>query len=127
MRSSPDGTEALVVPSVPQSVSRIRGYAAEACAARGWGGDYDTVSLLVSEVATNALVHGTGEVQVRVCGEGPLLRVEVADDSPTVPVKQAARPDAEGGRGMALVDALADVWGIDARPDGKTVWFELGV
>ncbi|MBW3608985.1 MAG: hypothetical protein KY463_11630 [Actinobacteria bacterium] len=54
----------LVVPSLPQRVARVRRYAVDACHAHGWAGDCDTVALLVSEVATNALVHGTGDVRL---------------------------------------------------------------
>jgi len=115
--------EDFVVPSVPQSVALIRRYALNACAGRP--GDCDTLALLVSEVATNALVHGTGEVRVRVLTAGPRVRVEVDDDSTAVPVPRAPSLDAEGGRGLALVDALSADWGVDSRDGGKTVWFEV--
>ena len=116
--------ETITVPSVPRSVAAVRRFAVEAC------GDCaddvrDTVALLVSEVATNALVHGTGDVQVRVARRGPVLRVEVADGSTQAPLPRSADPDAEGGRGLALVDALASDWGTEVTGTGKTVWFEL--
>jgi anti-sigma regulatory factor (Ser/Thr protein kinase) len=114
----------LVVPSVPQSVARIRRHAA-ACAAAHPGVDLDTLLLLVSEVATNALVHGSGDVRVRVLAAGDRLRVEVDDGSGSMPAPREARDDAEGGRGLALVQALATRWGADPRTGGKTVWFEL--
>lgn len=123
--STPAGDGALVVPSVPQSVAQVRRYAVQACLARGWTGDCDTVALLVSEVATNALVYGTGSVRVTVAGDGPRLRIAVTDDSPDRPALRDAPDDAEGGRGLALVDALADAWGVDPHDPGKSVWFEL--
>jgi anti-sigma regulatory factor (Ser/Thr protein kinase) len=116
--------EDLVVPSVPQSVARIRRHAA-ACAASHPGVDLDTLLLLVSEVATNALVHGTGDVRIRMAVRGARLRVEVDDDSAALPAPRRARDDSEGGRGLTLVAALALAWGADARAGGKTVWFEL--
>jgi hypothetical protein len=54
------------------------------------------------------------------------LRVEVVDVSPTVPPSPVpAPPDAEGGRGLLLVDALAERWGAELRSEGKCLWFEL--
>lgn len=117
--------EELELPSVPASVARVRRYAADACAARGFDGDYDTLALLVSEIATNALVHGSGRVRVRVLGSGGRVRIEITDGSTAAPRPQRAGTDAEGGRGLALVDALSAAWGTRPLPDGKTVWFEL--
>lgn len=115
----------LVVPSLPASIASVRRFAVQACRASGLLGLCDTLALLVSEVATNALVHGTGDVQVRVRAEGPVLRVEVSDDSPVMPAPRAAGLMEEGGRGLALVDSLASRWGVLAYPPGKVVWFEL--
>lgn len=115
----------LTLPSVPQSVAAVRRYAVTTCRARGYQGDCDILALLISEVATNALIHGTGQVRVRVIDRGPRLRVEVSDDSDRLPTARAFDGSAEGGRGLALVDALAAAWGSDLCPGGKTVWFEL--
>lgn len=114
----------IVVPSVPRSVAAVRRFAVEQCA--GVSADAcDTVALLVSEVATNALVHGRGDVEVKVFRLRDVVRVEVADSSPDLPRQRAADADAEGGRGLALVDALAVAWGTHQRAGGKTVWFEV--
>lgn len=112
------------VPSVPRSVASLRHFAVQACRHAGQS-TCDTVALLVSEVATNALVHGTGEVEVRVLTQPGLLRVEVSDGSSQLPRPRTAGPDAEGGRGLALVDALSSAWGSESTVDGKVVWFEL--
>lgn len=120
-----DGVAVLVVPTVPRSVAGIRRFAVAACEANGYVGDRDVVALLVSELATNALVHGAGDVRVAVHEVGGSLRVEVADDGAGEPVLRDAGPDAEGGRGMALVAALADAWGVEPLPGGKTIWFEV--
>ncbi len=117
--------EGLTLPSVPQSVAAVRRYAVETCRARGYSGDCDTLALLVSEVATNALIHGAGQVRVRVLDHGSRLRVEVSDNSDAMPALRAFDRDAEGGRGLALLEALAAAWGADRRAGGKTVWFEL--
>lgn len=118
----------LVVPSEPRSVALVRRYAVDVCTALGWGGSADTVELLASEVATNAVLHArSAHLRVCVLDHGLRLRVEVSDDSTVFPVPRSARPDDENGRGLALVKALAVAWGADARPDGKTAWFEIGV
>ncbi len=76
------------------------------------------MALIVSEVATNALVHDAGDVRVAVLEGNGALRVEVTDDGPGRPVLRRARPDAEGERNTAPADA----WGVQERSDGKTVW-----
>ena len=119
------GPGQLSVPSLPASVSRIRRFAAAACREVAGGSVCETVELLVSEVATNALVHGAGDVRVDVHTSGSAVRIEVSDDSTALPVPRDAGPDGESGRGMALVEALSSRWGTDARADGKTVWFEV--
>ena len=115
----------LVTETVPASVARIRRFAVDACRVGGSGVDCDTVALLVSEVATNALVHGTGRVRVRVRPTRRGVRVEVHDEDVTLPARRQATPMDEGGRGIALVDALSSGWGAERTHDGKTVWFEV--
>ena len=117
--------QAITVPSVPSSVAAVRRYTVGVCRSAGLDDLTDVAALLVSEVATNALVHGSGDVQVVAHAEGDGLRVEVQDDEPQLPQPRQAGALDEGGRGLALLDALATTWGTDSRPDGKTVWFEL--
>lgn len=120
--------EAIVVPSLPRSVQLVRRYAVRICAEQGLDDRSDVAALLVSEVTTNALIHGRGEVRVCAAAAGPgRLRFEVSDDDPAWPVVRPPTPTAEGGRGMALVEALAADWGVIPRSGGKTVWFEIAV
>ena len=116
---------AITVPSVPASVAAVRRYAIGVCRDGGLQELADTAALLVSEVATNALVHGSGDVQVRATASAGRLRVEVTDGDPGLPKPRQAGALDEGGRGLALLDALATAWGTAPGPDGKTVWFEL--
>ena len=116
----------MSVPSVPRSVGALRRFAVASSRGQGFTGDYDALALLVSEVATNALLHGRGEVRLTVAQTAERLRVEVADASDLMPVRRNASYLAEGGRGLALLDQLSDRWGVDALPArGKVVWFEL--
>ncbi|QKW19065.1 ATP-binding protein [Kitasatospora sp. NA04385] len=86
----------------------------------------DTAELLASELVTNALVHtGRGAVFDAVLTEESRLRVEVQDGAVQVPSRRAASDTATSGRGLFLVEALADDWGVQLRADGKTTWFEL--
>ncbi len=91
----------------------------------------ETVELLASEVVTNALIHAGSrtrhgpDLTLRV-GRG-VVRVEVYDRSPAVPVRLQPAPLEPSGRGMWIVDGLARDWGIDHLPTGKRVWFEVAV
>lgn len=113
------------VPSVPRSVAAVRRWAVDCARELGHDGASDVLALLVSEVATNAVVHGAGEVQVRVLLVADRLRVEVSDEAEGVPTPRRSDLEAEGGRGLALVEALSTSWGVAASATGKTVWFEL--
>lgn len=79
----------------------------------------------VSEAVTNAVLHAGTALRLVARDEGALVRIEVTDADPTVPV--ARRPDATTptGRGLLLIDTLAERWGVDGRRNGKTIWFEV--
>src|SRR6185436_5547532 len=81
--------------------------------------------LIVSELVTNALLHGKPPVVVRVTARGPGVRIEVADGSRSVPVPGRPGSDAMTGRGMVLVESVSARWGVDLLPDGKAVWCDL--
>ena len=88
--------------------------------------DADMVALATSEVVTNALTHAGGDVTLTVRLDDGTLRVEVGDTSGTLPVVGPFTPDATSGRGMYIVDSVADAWGVDQVPDdGKVVWFAM--
>jgi len=86
----------------------------------------DTVTLLVSELVTNAVVHAGSDVEVMVRLTVDAAIVAVTDTSELAPAPREAADDETSGRGLALVEAMARRWGVDSRPGGgKTVWFEV--
>ncbi|MEU5578561.1 SpoIIE family protein phosphatase [Streptomyces huasconensis] len=89
----------------------------------------DSAVLMVSEMLTNVLVHTDGDALLvaEVSGEpgARRLRAEVADSSDDLPHKRHPGELASSGRGLVLMELLADAWGVDPRGDGKSIWFEL--
>ncbi|MCX4787491.1 ATP-binding protein [Streptomyces sp. NBC_01221] len=111
--------------SVPAAREFVRGAVAD----WGFGARLDDVLLCVSELATNALVHGAPPGRgylVRLLLEegGAALRVEVHDSGGGQP--GVREPDGESGRGLLLVAAVADRWGVGERNPGKIVWCAFG-
>ncbi|MFF3503091.1 ATP-binding protein [Streptomyces sp. NPDC003247] len=105
-------------------------------AAHGLAGLVDRAELLTSELATNSVRHTKGPAFVRLHWLDPVLRISVWDMSPDLPPLApplAVPADADGGRGLLILDLLADRWGGCGtddgpyRPAGKTVWFELAL
>jgi anti-sigma regulatory factor (Ser/Thr protein kinase) len=88
----------------------------------------DDVALATSEAVTNAVCHAGTEITITVERLVVGYRVSVHDDEPTmIPSPRAAHGPEDGtGRGLAIIEAVADSWGIDqVDDDGKTLWFEL--
>ncbi|MFD8597821.1 ATP-binding protein [Kitasatospora sp. NPDC059646] len=93
--------------------------------ALGWTADApevaDAVVLTVSELITNAHIHARSNADLVLTWDGSCLYVSVHDGSPTPPRPRAAGPDAQSGRGMALVDQLSDDWQVHGDDSGKFV------
>ncbi|MFF1557914.1 SpoIIE family protein phosphatase [Streptomyces sp. NPDC058279] len=89
----------------------------------------DSAELMVSEMVTNVLTHTDGDALLVAEAVGELgtrrLRVEVADPSDELPHKRHPGEMASSGRGVLLMEMLADAWGVDPRGEGKSIWFEL--
>ena len=85
----------------------------------------DDAVLVIEELAANVIDHARTRFEVEVQVVGDALHVGVRDRSTTVPRIQPRDPRAIRGRGLQLVAALAQRWGCDPHPDGKTVWAQL--
>jgi len=93
-------------------------------------GDSDLVadaSLLVSELVTNAIVHGRTDVKLHAKLRRGVFRAEVSDGNPAVPAPRRPNELAGTGRGLQLIDEIANRWGVKTSRSGKTIWFELAV
>ena len=110
----------------PTSSRAARHVVADWCIAEGIIGDVvDTLLLLTAELVTNAVLHGRSEVVLSVGRNGSRVRVGVGDENTRLPQRRESDLDALNGRGMALVEALADSHGVEVTPLGKTVWFDV--
>jgi len=114
------------IPATPIAAAQARDEVSEAIAAWAIKVDRDDAVLLTSELVTNAFVHGgTGDILLTIGCCHCELRVDVHDTSASLPVLASAAPDSENGRGLMIVDFLADQWGYYRTPTGKSVFFVM--
>jgi anti-sigma regulatory factor (Ser/Thr protein kinase) len=112
----------------PQEVAALRRIMRLHLGLWGLHGVIDSAQLCVSELASNVITHvGTGTPATLVVSmSGSRLRIEVHDsDIRALPVLLDAGLDAESGRGMALISAVTDRWGVRLQADQKVTWCEL--
>ncbi len=112
----------------PAEVGRARRWARSRLAGCGIGADEpltDTLILLISELVTNAVVHTGCPAVLRMLFGGPGVRVEVMDVSDCPPSRRRAEDSETSGRGLELVDGLADRWGWQREGAGKRIWCEI--
>ncbi|MFF3209561.1 PAS domain S-box protein [Streptomyces sp. NPDC002886] len=124
---SPVTSQSVVLPAQPSSVGAGRRFLRSTLGVWGRGDDQlcETACLLASELLSNAVNHSCGPVRLRVRQATRELSVEVCDGSPVLPQARFASHDAESGRGLLLVDSLAEAWGTLPTAEGKAVWFSL--
>lgn len=116
----------VTLPASPTSVRVARKQVITACRAGGVDDLAETGALLVSELVTNAITHAAGDVDLLVNCTNSRLVVGVSDGSTDPPViNHSPVPDQSGGRGLYLVDRLANRWDFEPTATGKTVWFTL--
>ena len=110
----------------PAAVRRARHFARDCCARAALDETVTgTVVLLTSEAVTNAFMHGRSEARLRVTVHPDRVLVEVGDDNTRHPRQADLDDDALDGRGLLLMIALAQSWGVRDESIGKTVWFEV--
>ncbi|MEV7387371.1 SpoIIE family protein phosphatase [Streptomyces sp. NPDC091215] len=123
---APDRVATWELPADPALVGEVR---AAALGRLGeWGLDETAfvMELILSELVTNAIRHGTGPVRVRLLHHRTLI-CEVSDTSNTAPHLRRAATTDEGGRGLFLVAQLSRAWGTRHLAEGKVIWAECGV
>jgi anti-sigma regulatory factor (Ser/Thr protein kinase) len=126
--TQPEDTITMRFPAVPASGGSARRFVAAAL--RRWGAGpplVEVATLLTSELVTNAYLHAStaARVVVRRVDGGTTFVVEVQDEGTGEVQLRPLTKESESGRGLQIVDALADRWGSGAAPDGSLVWFEL--
>jgi anti-sigma regulatory factor (Ser/Thr protein kinase) len=91
--------------------------------------ELDLVEIVVSELITNAVLHAGAGVPLRLhLHAGHRLRVTVSDGSAIQPIVHSLDGEADSGRGLQIIAAIVDRWGVDDRGDeGKSVWVELSL
>jgi anti-sigma regulatory factor (Ser/Thr protein kinase) len=87
----------------------------------------DLLLVAVSEVVTNAVVHGGTDVRLSVAWDGGVAHVEVSDGSPSLPHAIAGPVDADRGRGLIVLQGITDGWEADVTAEGKVVRFDVPV
>lgn len=126
----------ISLPAHPSAVRTARHRLRSVLRAWGVSADMDTAILLTSELVTNAIVHGRppgsaagSQVCLRVRQTRRELQVEVHDNGtgPTAPALTEHGALAESGRGLELVEMLADEWGVRQDADGRYVYFVLAI
>jgi hypothetical protein len=141
----------------PQAAGAARSFVAPTWTRWGAEGAVDEVTLAVSELVTNAVLHAHTHIEVELCITHGIIEICVSDNDPRPPTVRPVRLDlladldavpatasveadarhqslhvgASGsiaaGRGLLIVDALADEWGVSERADGKEVWLTMPV
>ncbi|MER7767152.1 PAS domain S-box protein [Kitasatospora sp. NPDC096140] len=123
--AAPLATATTDLPTVPSSVGEARVFLTKTLTTWGCAERTDDACLLLSEILTNSVQHGQGPIELLLRRTSTELTVEIGDRSSQLPHPRLATSDEESGRGLIIVDALADGWGVRPSGSGKTIWFTL--
>jgi anti-sigma regulatory factor (Ser/Thr protein kinase) len=85
----------------------------------------EAVELMATELATNCVQHAKTAFELTIHDGQGQIRIEVRDTGPGRPVPQSPTPRERRGRGLRIVEAMSDSWGVDRGSQGKTVWFTV--
>lgn len=126
---NPAAFDAWAFPPEPSSSREARRRVSTALESRNLDDVGATVSLVVSELATNAVLHARTPFEVRVLVRERMVRIEVQDRTGHRPDRRYFSNQTTSGRGLRLVEELCESWGVDPDADGagKTVWAEVAV
>lgn len=123
-----DSEIARDLPCTIASVREARALVLGALQADGRGDLVDLVdvaALVVTELATNAVLHARSDFRVTVRHRTDAVEISVWDASADLPVRRQPQADSTSGRGLRLVAAVASQWGVELPGHGKTVWAQL--
>lgn len=118
----------LRFPADTSHLASVRDFACQEAAGLDPAANIDLIALVVGELAANAAVHQHGEARLDLIRRPDgCIEVSVTDPDPGQPKLVEEAPwSSSGHRGMQLIAALADDWGIETLDDGKRVWARLG-
>jgi anti-sigma regulatory factor (Ser/Thr protein kinase) len=121
----PSPRASRVFVAAPEAVCAARHFVTETLTSwgenqLGWDG-----ALIISELATNAIIHGGSAFRASIERSAGIVRIAIEDVGPGLPQSRRAFDHALGGRGLAIVEELSDRWGCDRVGGGKTFWVEL--
>jgi anti-sigma regulatory factor (Ser/Thr protein kinase) len=108
-----------------ESVSEARRFVEQALEECGAPDAIYDAAMLVSELATNAVLHARSEFTVEVICGSASVRISVYDLSAVLPRPRKYGLEATTGRGLRMIATIASDWGVEPRADGKAIWFEL--
>jgi anti-sigma regulatory factor (Ser/Thr protein kinase) len=120
-------TLSTLLPPIASSARAARAFTLQTTNSWGYGSLSDDATLIVSELVTNALTHSFGPVLLSLAADVNGLGIEVRDDSPQRPLARGGSSTDENFRGLMLVAATADEWGVTMAGLGKVVWAHLTV
>lgn len=140
-----------VLPCESRSAGEARAFVRRTCEQWNLGAICEDLSLPVSEIVTNVILHAGTDLELTVRLTRSFVEVGVRDHNPRMPIVRPVHLDltdettstlrtvggdtvivgnanaGTGGRGLPIVDAVADEWGIEQYHDGKVVWFRIAV
>ncbi len=123
-RSAVDASDRVFVPA-PEVIREVRAFVREVLQRWGEEGCLAEAEVIVTELASNAVVHARSPFRVSLVLTGAEIKIAVRDASTVLPENLHGHPDRDGGRGISIVAALSDAWATKPEVDGKTIWATL--
>ena len=111
--------------AVPEAVAAARRFTTATLTSLGENHLVYDGALIISELATNAIIHGGSPFRASIERAANVVRIAVEDAGPGLPRSRRAPDDALNGRGVAIVEELSSRWGCDRLNGGKVLWAEL--